>query len=248
MIDLSGKKALVTGGSRGIGRATCIKLAELGADIGINYLGSRVKAEDVAQEIRDIGRQPVLLKADVSDHGEVIKMVEEYMNAEGGIDILVNNAGINKDQLLIRMKESDWDAVISTNLKGTFNCTQAVAKVMMKKRSGVIINLSSVVALTGNAGQVNYTSAKAGVIGLTKTIARELASRNIRVNAIAPGFIETEMTGELSAENREKIAERIPLGKFGSSSDVAGAIAFLVSDEAKYITGQTMVVDGGLSI
>ncbi len=248
MIDLSGKKALVTGGSRGIGRATCIKLAELGADVGINYLGNREKAEEVASEIKALGRKPMLLKADVSDHKEVGAMVKDFADAGGGLDILVNNAGINKDQLLIRMKESDWDKVISTNLKGTFNCTQAAAKIMMKNRSGVIINLSSVVALTGNAGQVNYTSAKAGVIGLTKTIARELASRSIRVNAIAPGFIETEMTDGLSDENREKIAERIPLGKFGSSSDVASAIAFLVSDEAKYITGQTLVVDGGLSI
>ncbi len=248
MIDLSGKKALVTGGSRGIGRATCIKLAELGADVGINYLGNREKAEEVASEIKALGRKPMLLKADVSDHKEVSAMVKDFADAGGGLDILVNNAGINKDQLLIRMKESDWDKVISTNLKGTFNCTQAAAKIMMKNRSGVIINLSSVVALTGNAGQVNYTSAKAGVIGLTKTIARELASRSIRVNAIAPGFIETEMTDGLSDENREKIAERIPLGKFGSSSDVASAIAFLVSDEAKYITGQTLVVDGGLSI
>ena len=248
MIDLSGKKALVTGGSRGIGRATCIKLAELGADVGINYLGNREKAEEVASEIKALGRKPMLLKADVSDHKEVSAMVKDFADAGGGLDILVNNAGINKDQLLIRMKESDWDKVISTNLKGTFNCTQAAAKIMMKNRSGVIINLSSVVALTGNAGEVNSTSAKAGVIGLTKTIARELASRNIRVNAIAPGFIEAEMTDGLSDENREKIAERIPLGKFGSSSDVASAIAFLVSDEAKYITGQTLVVDGGLSI
>ncbi len=248
MIDLSGKKALVTGGSRGIGRATCLKLAELGADIGINYFGSQEKAEKVASEISGIGRKSVLLKTDVSDHSKVNEMVEEFVRSEGGLDILINNAGINRDQLLVRMKESDWDEVISTNLKGTFNCTQAAAKIMMKNRSGVIINLSSVVALTGNAGQVNYSSAKAGIIGLTKTIARELASRSVRVNAIAPGFIETEMTAGLSSENRENIAQRVPLGKFGSSDDVANAIAFLVSDEAKYITGQTLVVDGGLSI
>jgi len=248
LIDLSGKKALVTGGSRGIGRATCLKLAELGADIGINYFGSQEKAEKVASEISGIGRKSVLLKTDVSDHSKVNEMVEEFVRSEGGLDILINNAGINRDQLLVRMKESDWDEVISTNLKGTFNCTQAAAKIMMKNRSGVIINLSSVVALTGNAGQVNYSSAKAGIIGLTKTIARELASRSVRVNAIAPGFIETEMTAGLSSENRENIAQRVPLGKFGSSDDVANAIAFLVSDEAKYITGQTLVVDGGLSI
>ena len=248
MIDLSGKKALVTGGSGGIGRATCLKLAELGADVGINYFGSREKAEKVASEIKAIGRKSVLLKADVSDHKEASVMVENYVKTEGGLDFLVNNAGINKDQLIIRMKESDWDEVIAINLKGTFNCVQAAAKVMMKNRSGVIINLSSVVALTGNAGQVNYTSAKAGIIGLTKTIARELASRSIRANAIAPGFIETEMTAGLSDENRENIAKRIPLGKFGSPEDVANAIAFLVSDEAKYITGQTIVIDGGLSI
>lgn len=247
-MDLSGKAALVTGGSRGIGREICLKLAERGADVGVNFLGNGDAAEESRRKIEEMGRKAVTIRADVSDSGDVAKMIDNFVKSFGRIDILINNAGINRDALMIRMKEEDWDAVVATNLKGTFFCTQTAAKVMIKNRSGTIVNISSVVGLTGNYGQINYSSAKAGIIGLTKTAARELAARNIRVNVVAPGFIETEMTMELSEENRNRILKSIPLGEFGKVGDVANLVCFLASDEAGYITGQTFVVDGGLTI
>lgn len=248
MIDLSNKVALITGGSRGIGRATALKLSSQGAKVAINYKNNKEAAELVVAEIKDINQEAIALQGSVAIAADAKRIVDETVARLGAINILINNAGINKDNLLIRMKEDEWNAVIDTNLKGTFNCTQAAAKKMIKNRDGTIINLSSVVALSGNAGQANYSAAKAGIIGLTKTTAKELASRGIRVNALAPGFIDTEMTQAIPTESREKIAKRIPLGRFGSAEDVANLIAFLVSDEAAYITGQVFVVDGGLNI
>lgn len=248
MIDLSNKVALITGGSRGIGRATALKLSSQGAKVAINYKNNKEAAELVVAEIKDINQEAIALQGSVAIAADAKRIVDETVARLGAINILINNAGINKDNLLIRMKEDEWNAVIDTNLKGTFNCTQAAAKKMIKNRDGTIINLSSVVALSGNAGQANYSAAKAGIIGLTKTTAKELASRGVRVNALAPGFIDTEMTQAITTELREKIASRIPLGRFGSAEDVANLIAFLVSDEAAYITGQVFVVDGGLNI
>lgn len=248
MLDLSGKVALVTGGSRGIGRATCLKLASYGTDIAVNYSGSDESAAAVVAELTELGRRATAVKADVSDGKSVQEMIDRTVAEMGNLHILINNAGINRDALLLRLKEDDWDGVIATNLKGTFNCIQAAARVMIKNRAGAIVNLSSVVALTGNIGQANYTAAKAGIIGLTKSAAKELAPRGIRVNAVAPGFIETDMTAALSEEIKLKVAAKIPLGGFGMPEDVANLIAFLVSDEASYITGQTIIIDGGLAM
>ncbi|MBN2908268.1 3-oxoacyl-[acyl-carrier-protein] reductase [Polycladomyces sp. WAk] len=243
---LTGKVAIVTGGSRGIGRAVSLRLAREGADVAVVFAGNREKAEAVVGEIQEMGRRSVAIQADVSQADQVDAMVKQVIEAFGRIDILVNNAGITRDNLLLRLKEEDWDAVLSTNLKGVFLCTKAVTRQMMKQRFGRIINISSVVGLIGNPGQANYVAAKAGVIGLTKTAARELASRGITVNAIAPGFIETDMTAVLGEETREQMLSQIPLGRFGSAEDVAGAVAFLASDDAAYITGQTLNVDGGM--
>jgi len=243
---LTGKVAIVTGGSRGIGRAVSLRLAREGADVAVVFAGNREKAEAVVGEIQEMGRRSVAIQADVSQADQVDAMVKQVIEAFGRIDILVNNAGITRDNLLLRLKEEDWDAVLSTNLKGVFLCTKAVTRQMMKQRFGRIINISSVVGLIGNPGQANYVAAKAGVIGLTKTAARELASRGITVNAIAPGFIETDMTAVLGEETREQMLGQIPLGRFGSAEDVAGAVAFLASDDAAYITGQTLNVDGGM--
>jgi 3-oxoacyl-[acyl-carrier protein] reductase len=243
---LTGKVAIVTGGSRGIGRAVSLRLARAGADVAVVFAGNREKAEAVVGEIQEMGRRSVAIQADVSQAEQVDAMVKQVVEAFGRIDILVNNAGITRDNLLLRLKEEDWDAVLSTNLKGVFLCTKAVTRQMMKQRFGRIINISSVVGLIGNPGQANYVAAKAGVIGLTKTAARELASRGITVNAVAPGFIETDMTAVLGEETREQMLGQIPLGRFGSAEDVAGAVAFLASDDAAYITGQTLNVDGGM--
>ncbi|BCU82158.1 beta-ketoacyl-ACP reductase [Polycladomyces abyssicola] len=243
---LTGKVAIVTGGSRGIGRAVSLRLARAGADVAVVFAGNREKAEAVVGEIQEMGRRSVAIQADVSQAEQVDAMVKQVIEAFGRIDILVNNAGITRDNLLLRLKEEDWDAVLSTNLKGVFLCTKAVTRQMMKQRFGRIINISSVVGLIGNPGQANYVAAKAGVIGLTKTAARELASRGITVNAVAPGFIETDMTAVLGEETREQMLGQIPLGRFGSAEDVAGAVAFLASDDAAYITGQTLNVDGGM--
>lgn len=243
---LEGKVALVTGGSRGIGRAIALKLAGEGAAVAINYAGNAKAAEEVKASIEAAGGKAMVVQADVSSAEAVEAMVEAVVNELGGIDILVNNAGITRDGLLMRMKEADWDAVINTNLKGVFYCTKAVSKLMMKKRSGRIVNMASVVGLTGNAGQANYAAAKSGVIGFSKSMAKELASRGITVNMVAPGYIETDMTAVLSDKVREAMISTVPLARAGQAEDVAGAVLFLVSDMASYITGQVINVDGGM--
>ena len=243
---LDGKTALVTGASRGIGRAIAIRLASEGAAVAINYAGNVKAAEEVKAVIEAAGGRAMLVQADVADSTAVDAMIKAVIEAFGQIDILVNNAGITRDGLLMRMKEEDWDAVINTNLKGIFHCTKAVSKLMMKKRYGRIVNTASVVGLIGNAGQSNYAAAKAGVIGFSKSMSRELASRGITVNMVAPGFIDTDMTAVLPDKVREAMVADIPLGKIGTPENVADAVVFLVSDQASYITGQTINVDGGM--
>ena len=243
---LSGKVALVTGGSRGIGRAIAIRLAAEGAKVAVNYAGNTAAAEEVKAIIEKQGGTAHLIQADVSDASAACEMVERVHAELGGLDILVNNAGIARDTLLIRMKDEDFDAVIGTNLKGVYACTKAAAKIMTKQRSGRIVNLSSVVGEIGNIGQTNYAAAKAGVIGFTKAAAKEFAARGITVNAVAPGFIDTDMTAVLKDSIREKLIENIPLGALGKPEHVADAVIFLVSDAASYITGQTLNVDGGM--
>ncbi|MEB3101202.1 3-oxoacyl-[acyl-carrier-protein] reductase [Ferviditalea candida] len=243
---LEGKTALVTGASRGIGRAIAIALADAGADVMINYSGSEQAAEEVASLIRDMGRKAEKIRANVGSSAEVEQMVKATLEKMGKIDILVNNAGITKDNLIMRMKEEEFDQVIETNLKGVFNCIKAVTRPMMKQRSGTIINITSVVGVTGNPGQANYVASKAGVIGLTKTAAKELASRSITVNAVAPGFIVTEMTDKLPEEAKESIMNQIPFGRMGKPEEIAKVVVFLASDAAAYMTGQTLHVDGGM--
>lgn len=243
---LDGKIALVTGASRGIGRAIALRLAEVGATVVINYAGNVKAAEEVKSMIVDAGGKAMLIQADIANTEAVDDMIKNINKEYGKIDILVNNAGITRDNLLMRMKESDWDDVINTNLKGIYNSTKAVSKFMMKQRSGRIVNMASVVGLTGNAGQANYAAAKAGVIGFSKSMAKELASRGITVNTVAPGFIETDMTAVLADQVKEELVSRIPLARLGNAKDVANAVMFLVSDEASYITGQTLNVDGGM--
>ncbi|MBS6023806.1 MAG: 3-oxoacyl-[acyl-carrier-protein] reductase [Paeniclostridium sordellii] len=246
MMDLNGKVALITGGSRGIGKAIAIKLASYKANIVINYTSNKEHALKVKEEIESYGVKSIVIKCDVSKSDEVNNMIEEVVKEFGQIDILVNNAGITRDGLLMRMKEEDFDSVIDINLKGVFNCTKSATKYMMKKRYGKIINISSVVGLIGNAGQANYCASKAGVIGLTKSSARELASRNINVNAIAPGFIYTDMTSVLNENLKETMLKNIPQNRFGSPEDVANLVLFLASDMSSYITGQIINVDGGM--
>jgi len=243
---LDGKTALVTGASRGIGRAVALKLASEGAKVAINFAGSTAKAEAVKQEIEANGGEAILVQADVSDAEAVEAMVAKVQEAFGVIDILVNNAGITRDGLLMRMKEEDFDAVINTNLKGVFHVTKVVSKLMMKKRTGRIVNMASVVGLTGNAGQTNYAAAKAGVIGFTKSAARELAGRGITVNAVAPGFIHTDMTDAMPEKAKDATLATIPLKRIGEPEDIANAVLFLASDYASYITGQVLAVDGGM--
>lgn len=243
---LTGKTAVVTGGSRGIGRAICIELAKQGANVVVNYSGSEAKAAEVVKEIKALGTKAVAIQANVADSAAVESLMKQALEMFGTIDILVNNAGITRDNLLMRMKEQEWDDVMDTNLKGVFLCTKAVTRQMMKQRAGRIINISSIVGVAGNPGQANYVAAKAGVIGLTKTTAQELASRNILVNAIAPGFITTEMTDALPEEIKETMLKQIPLAKLGQPEDIAKAVVFLASDSANYITGQTLHIDGGL--
>lgn len=243
---LDGKCALVTGASRGIGRAVALKLASEGAKVALNFAGNESAAEAVRQEIEAAGGEAILVKADVANEAAVQDMVQKTADAFGRIDILVNNAGITRDGLLARMKEEDWDAVLSTNLKGVFLTTKAATKLMMKQRAGRIVNMASVVGVTGNAGQANYSAAKAGVIGFTKTIAKELASRGITANAVAPGFIDTDMTSGLPDKAKEAALSGIPLGRMGTPEDIAAAVLFLVSDQASYITGQVLNVDGGM--
>ena len=243
---LTGKTAVVTGGSRGIGRAICIELAKQGANIVVNFSGSEAKAKAVVEEIEALGPKAIAVQADVADSTSVDGLMKQALEEFGSIDILVNNAGITRDNLLMRMKEQEWDDVIDTNLKGVFLCTKAVTRQMMKQRAGRIINISSIVGVAGNPGQANYVAAKAGVIGLTKTTAQELASRNILVNAIAPGFITTEMTDALPEALKESMLKQIPLAKLGQPEDIAKAVAFFASDSASYITGQTLHIDGGM--
>ena len=243
---LEGKTALVTGASRGIGRAVAVALAAAGAKVAVNYAGNVAAAEETKAAIEAAGGTAILVKADVASSEEVEGMVRQTVEAFGRIDILVNNAGITRDRLLMRMKDEDFDAVVNTNLKGVYYATKAVTKLMMKNRYGRIINMTSVVGLTGNAGQANYAAAKAGVIGFSKTAARELASRGITCNMVAPGFIATDMTKDLPEEAKETMMASIPLARAGQPEDVAQAVLFLASDNASYITGQVINVDGGM--
>ncbi|MBO5460783.1 MAG: 3-oxoacyl-[acyl-carrier-protein] reductase [Ruminococcus sp.] len=243
---LNEKIAVVTGASRGIGKAIAKRIASLGATVIVNYNGSEAKAEEVKQEITEAGGKAEIMQCNVADYVACEAFIKEVIEKFGRIDILVNNAGITKDGLMMRMSEADFAQVIDVNLKGTFNCIRFASRQMMKQRSGRIINMSSVVGVAGNAGQVNYAASKAGVIGMTKSAAKELAGRGITVNAIAPGFIETDMTDVLSDKVKEELAKQIPLGKFGQTEDIAAAAAFLASDEARYITGQVLHVDGGM--
>ena len=245
---LNGKVAVVTGGSRGIGRAIVLKMADLGADVAFSYAGNAAAAEETAQLCREKGARVLAMQADVSSAQAVTDFFAAVEQEFGKVDILVNNAGINRDNLIMRMKEEEFDQVIDTNLKGTFLCMKAVARGMMKRRSGRIINLSSVVALRGNAGQVNYCASKAGVIGMTKSMARELAGRGVTVNAIAPGFIETDMTAKLPEDVKTSMAASIPMGRMGQAEDIANVAAFFASDEAAYVTGQVLCVDGGMAM
>ncbi|HEG7120805.1 TPA: 3-oxoacyl-[acyl-carrier-protein] reductase [Staphylococcus aureus] len=240
------KSALVTGASRGIGRSIALQLAEEGYNVAVNYAGSKEKAEAVVEEIKAKGVDSFAIQANVADADEVKAMIKEVVSQFGSLDVLVNNAGITRDNLLMRMKEQEWDDVIDTNLKGVFNCIQKATPQMLRQRSGAIINLSSVVGAVGNPGQANYVATKAGVIGLTKSAAREIASRGITVNAVAPGFIVSDMTDALSDELKEQMLTQIPLARFGQDTDIANTVAFLASDKAKYITGQTIHVNGGM--
>ena len=242
------RAALVTGGAKGIGRAVCLALAENGMNIAVNYAGSAAAAEETAAACRAFGVQAITLQADVRSPEACQNLVEDTAAAFGRIDVLVNNAGITADKLLMRMTESDFDNVLFTNLKGTFFCTKAASRLMMRQRYGRIINISSVVGLHGNAGQANYAASKAGIIGLTKSTAKELAARGIRVNAIAPGFVETEMTKVLSEEARQAAMSMIAMKRFASTDDIADLAVFLASDKSSYITGQVISVDGGMAM
>lgn len=243
---LRGKCAIVTGSSRGIGRAIAKKLASQGVNIVLNYRSNDEQAIEVENELKEFGVEVLKVKADISKLDEAEKLIKAAKERFNKIDIMVNNAGVTIDKLLIRMKEEDFDNVINVNLKGVFNCLKSIAPVMLRQKCGNIINISSVVGLTGNAGQVNYAASKAGVIGMTKSLAKELGSRGITVNAVAPGFIETDMTQDLNEEYKKKIQEEIPLKRFGAAEDVADVVSFLASDDAKYVTGQVIHVDGGM--
>lgn len=245
---LEGKVALITGASRGIGREIALTLAAYGADIIVNYHGSKEKAEQVCDEIRVLNRKAVAVQCDVSDYEQCGNMIQDMLTEFTHIDILVNNAGVTKDNLVMKMTAEDFDYVIDTNLKGTFYTIKHLYKAFIKQRSGRIINLSSVSGVLGNAGQANYAASKAGVIGLTKTMAKELASRNITVNAVAPGYIETDMTHALTESQKEATIAQIPLKRVGTTKDIAETVAFLASDKAAYITGQVISVDGGMAI
>ncbi|PIP68240.1 MAG: beta-ketoacyl-ACP reductase [Candidatus Omnitrophica bacterium CG_4_9_14_0_2_um_filter_42_8] len=242
---LEGRVSLITGGARGIGKEIAMLFARNGSDIAICDVNLE-EAEKTAQEIRDLGRESLAFKADVTDSSQVQAMVDKILDKFNKVDILINNAGITKDNLLLRMSEDEWDKVIAVNLKGTFVCTKLVSKVMLKQRFGKIVNLASIIGIMGNAGQANYAASKAGIIGLTKSVAKELASRNICVNAIAPGFIKTDMTARLPEEVQKKMLSVIPLGRFGEAKDVADLALFLSSESSSYITGQVMQVDGGM--
>ena len=246
--ELKGKVAVITGSSRGIGAVTALEMARQGANVVINYSSSKEKAEKVLNKVKATGSEGIIVQADISKLTEAKSLIKTAKKEFGKIDILVNNAGITRDNLLLRMKEKDWDTVMNINLKGVFNCTKAITRLMMKQRSGKIINMTSVVGIMGNAGQANYSASKAGIIGFTKSVAREMATRGITANAVAPGFIESDMTEELSEDVKEEMLSSIPLDKFGSPEDVANLICFLASDKANYINGQVINVDGGMTM
>ena len=247
-MSLAGKCAVVTGGGRGIGRAVCLALAAQGADVVVNYAGGAEAAGETAKACRALGVRAIAVQADVADEAQAAALVETAVREMGGVDILVNNAGITRDGLLLRMSEDDFTRVLDTNLKGAFHCMKAACRGMMRRRAGRIVNISSVVGVRGNAGQANYADSKAGLIGLSKSAAKELASRGITVNCIAPGFIDTAMTAALPEAVKEKLLAEIPMGRFGAAEDVAAAAAFLASDAAAYITGQVLCVDGGMAM
>ena len=246
MGKLDGKSAIVTGASRGIGKDIALYLAKEGAKVAVNYSGSKDRADAVVEEIKASGGEAFAIQASVDKADDVQNLISSTLEQFGSVDILVNNAGITRDNLLMRMKEQEWDDVLNTNLKGVFLCTKAVTRQMMKQRAGRIINITSIVGVSGNAGQANYVAAKAGVIGLTKSSAKELASRNITVNSVAPGFITTDMTDALPEDIKSQMLSQIPLAKFGNPLDIAKAVAFLASEDANYITGQTIHVNGGM--
>ncbi len=243
---LKGKTAIITGSGRGIGRAIALKLASLGANIVVNDIPSSEDADATSEEIKNMGVESIVVKGDVRNIDDVNELIKATMDKFGKIDIFVNNAGITRDGLMLRMSEEDWDTVMDINLKGAFNCIKTVARPMMKQRSGSIINITSIVGVMGNAGQANYVASKAGLIGLTKTTAKEFASRGIRCNAVAPGFIQSAMTDVLPDDVKQKYFDSIPLGKFGQTEDIANVVAFLSSDMSAYVTGQVINVDGGL--
>ena len=245
---LNSKTAIVTGAARGIGRAVALNLAESGVSLVLNYYQNEEAALGLVKEIDALGGRCVLVQGDVSNPGDAQKLIDSALENFNELDILINNAGINKDNLLIRMKEEEFQRVVDVNLLGTFYCTKYAGKIMMKKRYGRIVNVSSVVGIAGNAGQSNYAASKAGIIGFTKSVAKELATRNITVNAIAPGYIKTDMTDQLSEEQKDRILSRVPLGRFGLPEDVANMVNFLISDKADYITGQVFRIDGGMEI
>jgi 3-oxoacyl-[acyl-carrier protein] reductase len=246
VIDLSGKSAVVTGGSRGIGRAIALRLAKQGADMAFSYRGNEAAANETRAAIEGLGRKALAVQGDVSDPAAAEVVIKAALDAFGKVDILVNNAGITRDDLIMRMSLEDWRSVLETNLFGAFYCIKAVARPMLKAKGGRIINITSVSGQAGQMGQANYSSAKAGLIGLTKATARELASRGITCNAVAPGFVLTELTKDLAQDLQDRITEQTPLGRFGTPEEIANAVAFLASDEAAYITGQILGVDGGL--
>ena len=247
-MNLTGKTALVTGGSRGIGRAICLELARLGANVAVNYAGNAAAAEETVAACQAMGVDAFAIQASVADGEAVTAMFQAVLERFGHLDILVNNAGITKDNLALRIKDADFDAVVDTNLKGAFLCMKAAYRPMMKQRYGRIINMSSIVGLRGNAGQANYAASKAGLIGMSKSIAKELASRNVTVNLVAPGFIDTDMTAALPEAAKAAMLQSIPMARLGQPEDVAHAVAFFASDEAAYVTGQVLCVDGGMAV
>lgn len=247
-MELKGKAALVTGGSRGIGRAVCLELARRGACVAVNYAGNAAAAEETVESCKAKGVDAFSVQADVADAAACDAMVKEVLSRFGRLDILVNNAGITRDGLMPMLKDADWDAVLDANLKGAFHCMRAAYRPMMKQKYGRVVNLSSIVGLRGNAGQANYAASKAGLIGLTKSMAKELAGRNVTVNAVAPGFIDTDMTAALPEKARESMLASIPMGRLGQGEDVAKAVAFFAGDGAGYVTGQVLCVDGGMAV